>query len=93
MNICTFRTCFLIEYLRTRLTRYLVVDLPCQSGTFTRWNYRPCSAAHPLIILVKFLIGHSYLKPAIQHRTPKGKPSIHCSQSDWYEIHLLANQK
>jgi deoxyribonuclease-1 len=24
-----------------------VVDLPCQSGTFTRWNYRPCSAAHP----------------------------------------------
>ncbi len=28
----------------------LVVDLPCQSGTFTHWNYRPCSAARPLIM-------------------------------------------
>ncbi len=29
---------------------YLVVDRPCQSGAFTHWNYRPCSAAHPLLI-------------------------------------------
>jgi hypothetical protein len=26
---------------------YPVVDPPCRSGTCTRWNYRPCSAAHP----------------------------------------------
>jgi len=26
----------------------MVVDLRCQSGTFTRWNYRPYSAAHLL---------------------------------------------
>jgi len=32
---------------------YLVADLPCQSGTFTRWNYRPCSAAHPFIALLR----------------------------------------
>jgi len=37
------------SYLRLPDVYYLVVDLPCQSGTFTRWNYRPCSAAHPMI--------------------------------------------
>ncbi len=38
------------SYLRLPDACYLVVDRPCQSGTFTRWNYRPCSAAHPFNI-------------------------------------------
>ena len=36
------------SYLRLPDACYLVVDLPCQSGTFTRWNNRPCSDAHPI---------------------------------------------
>jgi hypothetical protein len=43
------------SYLRLPDVCYLVVDLPCQSGTFTRWNNRPCSAAHPLILFREFL--------------------------------------
>ena len=35
------------SYLRLPDVYYLVVDLPCQSETFTRWNYRPCSVVHP----------------------------------------------
>ena len=42
------------SYLRLPDACYLVVDLPYQRGTFTRWNYRPCSAAHPLILLDDF---------------------------------------
>jgi len=45
-----------------------VVDLPCQSGTFTRWNYRPCSAAHPNKYLYKITAQHDenkgyYIEP------------------------------
>ena len=30
---------------------YPVVDLPCRDGTSTRWNYRPGSAAPPILFL------------------------------------------
>ncbi len=52
----TFTACWLApivlniwSYLRLPDVYYPVVDRPCRSGTYTRWNYRPCSAAHPLI--------------------------------------------
>jgi hypothetical protein len=35
---------------------YLAVNLPCQSGIFTRWNYRPCSDAHPIYYPIYFSI-------------------------------------
>jgi len=37
------------NYFRLPSDCYPVVDLPCRSGIFTRWNNRPCSDAHPLI--------------------------------------------
>ena len=35
------------SYLRLPDVCYPVADLPCRNGSLTRWNYRPCSAAHP----------------------------------------------
>ena len=35
------------SHLRLSDACYPVADLPCRDGIYTRWNYRPCSAAHP----------------------------------------------
>jgi hypothetical protein len=50
------------RYRRLPDVCYLVVDLPCQSGTFTHRNYRPCSAAHPMIFrsIIKYCVPRTF---------------------------------
>jgi len=40
------------DYSRLPDAYYLVADQPYQSGTPSRWNYRPSSAAHCLILFL-----------------------------------------
>jgi hypothetical protein len=52
------------SYLRLPDVCYPVVDLPCRNGTYTRWNNRPCSAAHPFYFEADIRKIAAKLKPA-----------------------------
>ena len=44
------------SHLRLSDACYPVADLPCRDGIYTRWNYRPCSAAHPFLAFFAHLV-------------------------------------
>ena len=55
------------SYLRLPDVCYPVVDLPCRSGIYTRWNYRPCSAAHPFVTVAALPSGVYPYRPRLSY--------------------------